>query len=198
MITYVAGTLIEKKPTHAVVDVGGLGYLILIPVSTYEVLGDVGVAAKLHTVFVVREDAQQLYGFASLAERTIFEAMTSVSGIGPKMALAALSSSRPADLQDRILSGDAAQLTSIRGVGRKTAERLVVELKDKMTTMDLGGGGTLGSGDDAKAAARADALAALETLGVPRATAERNLRKAIRANPGAQSADELIRLALRE
>ncbi len=114
------------------------------------------------------------------------------------MGLAALSASRPADLQDRILSGDAAQLTSIRGVGRKTAERLVVELKDKMTTMDLGGGGALGSGDDAKAAARADALAALETLGVPRATAERNLRKAIRSNPGAQSADELIRLALRE
>ncbi len=198
MITYVSGTLVEKKPTHAVVDVGGLGYLVQIPVSTYEALGDVGAATKLHTVFVVREDAQQLYGFSSLAERTIFEAMTSVSGIGPKMGLAALSASRPADLQDRILSGDAAQLTSIRGVGRKTAERLVVELKDKMTTMDLGGSGALGSGDDAKAAARADALAALETLGVPRATAERNLRKAIRANPGAQSADELIRLALRE
>jgi Holliday junction DNA helicase RuvA len=198
MIAYVSGTLAEKKPTHAVVEAGGIGYLVLIPLSTYEALGDVGAPAKLLTVFVVREDAQQLYGFASDAERTLFEALTAVSGVGPKLALAALSASRPDDLRDRILSGDAAQLTSIRGVGRKTAERLVVELRDKMTALDLGSGGALGGGGDAKAAARADALSALETLGIPRATAERNLRKAIRANPGAQSADELIRLALRE
>jgi Holliday junction DNA helicase RuvA len=198
MIAYVSGTLAEKKPTHALIDVGGLGYFVHIPISTYESLPDVGAPAKLHTVFSVREDAQQLYGFGSEAERTLFEALTSVSGIGPKLAIAALSATRPADLRDRILSGDAAQLTSIRGVGRKTAERLVVELRDKMSALDLGAGSALGGGGDAKAEARADALSALETLGIPRATAERNLRKAIRANPAAQSADELIRLALRE
>ena len=149
------------------------------------------------TVFVVRDDGQFLYGFASEAERDTFEAATSVSGVGPKMALAMLSAMRPAELQARIVEGDAAFLTSIPGVGKKTAERLVVELRDKMGRLNVAAGaGTLAEGGGQ--AARADALAALEALGFARAVAERKLRLVLRAQPGLQSADELVRLALRE
>lgn len=198
MIAFVSGTLVEKKPMHVVIDVHGLGYHVHIPTSTYESLPDEGGAARLLTHFVVREDSMTLYGFASKPERDLFEAMISVTGVGPKLALAALSALRPADLQNRILGGDAAFLTSIPGVGRKTAERLVIELRDRVARLDVGGDGILGGGDTSLSAARADALAALEALGFSRATAERKLRLALRNHPGTQSADELVRLALRE
>jgi len=154
-------------------------------------------AARLLTVFVVREDAMSLFGFATRAERETFEALTSVSGVGPRMGLAALSSMRPAEIQNRILAGEVAFLTNIPGVGRKTAERLVVDLRDRITRLDVGGEGVLG-GDSALSQGRADALAALEALGFARAVAERKLRLVLRSSPGTQNADELVRLALRE
>ncbi len=197
MITFVSGILVEKKPTHVVVEVGGLGYFVSIPTSTFEALPDAGAKVKLLTYFAVREDAQLLYGFASQAERELFEALISVSGVGPKLALAALSALPPAELQRRILEGDAAMLVSIPGVGRKTAERLVVDLRDRVARMELDGGSAL-AGDDGRTQARQDALAALEALGLSRAAAERNLRKVLRTNPGIQTAEELIRLSLRE
>ena len=198
MIVHVSGTLSEKKPTHAIVEVQGIGYFLAIPTSTYETLPDVGGAVRLLTHYVVREDAHLLFGFASQGERELFEALVSVSGVGPKLALAALSALPAAELQRRILEGDAAMLTQIPGIGRKTAERLVVDLRDRVSRLDLGGGGVLGGADDGRSEARADALAALEALGLARATAERNLRKVLRAHPGTQTAEELIRLALRE
>ncbi len=200
MITYVSGKLAEKKPTEAVVDVQGLGYAVLIPTSTYEKLPAQGEVAKLYTYQHVREDALLLFGFATRAERSVFEVMLSVSGIGPKLGLAALSAMRPAELRDKIVEGDVAFLTKIPGVGKKVAERMVVELRDKLVKVEgLGGGGaTLGAELDQRSNARADALAALEALGLSRAAAERNLRKVLRADPGIQSAEELIRLALRE
>ncbi len=197
MIHHLSGTLIEKKPTHAIVECGGVGYFVGIPASTYETLPVEGQAARLLTVFVVREDAMSLYGFSTRAEREVFEALTSVSGVGPRMGLAALSSMRPAEIQSRILSGDAAVLTNIPGIGRKTAERLVVELRDRISRLDVGGEGVLG-GDSAVSQSRADALAALEALGFARAVAERKLRLVLRSHPGTQNADELVRLALRE
>lgn len=197
MIAYVSGVLVEKKPTHVVVEVGGLGYSVSIPTSTFEALPEAGAKVKLLTYFAVREDAQLLYGFATQAERELFEALISVSGVGPKLALAALSALPPAELQRRILEGDAAMLVSIPGVGRKTAERLVVDLRDRVARMELDGGGAL-AGDDGRTQARQDALAALEALGLSRAAAERNLRKVLRTNPGIQTAEELIRLSLRE
>ncbi len=196
MITYVSGKLVDKKPTEAVIDVQGLGYQVLIPTSTYEALPAVGETAMLHTHHYVREDAMLLFGFTTLDERTLFETMLGVSGVGPKLALAALSAMRPAELRDRVLEGDAALLTRIPGVGRKTAERLIVELRDRLARLDLGG--APGTGPDVTAAARADALAALETLGLSRAAAEKALRKVLRRHPGLQSADDLVRLALRE
>ena len=198
MIVHVAGTLSEKKPAHAIIDVGGIGYFLAIPTSTFEALPDVGAAVRLLAHMVVREDAHLLFGFATPAERELFEALISVSGVGPKLALAALSALPPAELQRRILEGDAAMLVQIPGIGRKTAERLVVDLRDRVSRLELAGTGTLGGADDGRSEARADALAALEALGLARATAERNLRKVLRAHPGLQTAEELVRLALRE
>ena len=198
MITYVSGTLAEKKPTDAVIDVQGLGYHLHIPASSYDKLPDTGKAVKLLTTFIVREDSQTLYGFATDAERTLFETMIGVSGVGPKLALAALSAMNPAELRDVVLAGDAAMLTRIPGVGKKTAERLVVELRDRLAKLDgLEPMGGLG-GDGAVAEARADARAGLEALGLSRAEAEKRLRKALRDHAGVQSAEELIRLALRQ
>ncbi|MEM1096791.1 MAG: Holliday junction branch migration protein RuvA [Bacteroidota bacterium] len=199
MITYVSGTLAHKKPTDAVIDIQGLGYALLIPTSTYERLPKVGEATKLLTHFHVREDQQVLFGFATEAERMAFKMLIAVSGVGPKLALAALSAMSPSELRDRVIDGDAAFLQRIPGVGRKTAERLVVDLRDRFAKADLPTeGGSLGGGSDARAAARADALAALEALGLSRAAGEKALRKVLRAHPGAHSADELVRLALRE
>lgn len=195
---YISGTLIEKKPTEAVVEAGGVGYRLLIPASSYDKLPAAGGAAKLHTTLVVREDAQTLYGFATEAERTAFETMTAVSGVGPKLALGALSAMSPGELRDTVVAGDVAMLTRIPGVGKKLAELLVVKLRDRFAAVDgLEAGGVLG-GDGALGEARADARAGLEALGLSRAEAERRLRKALKAHPGTQSAEDLIRLALRE
>ena len=199
MIAYVSGKLIEKKPTSVVVDVQGLGYALSISTSTYEKLPAAGEAVKLLAHHLVREDAEALYGFASEDERAVFETLLAVSGVGPKLALAALSAMSPAELRDHVVGGDASVLTNIPGVGRKTAERLVVELRDRLARLDLGGGAApLTGGSEAIRAARADALAALESLGFSRAAAEKAIRKVLRDHAGLQSAEEIIRLALRE
>ena len=198
MIAYVSGTLANKKPTEAILDAQGVGYRLLIPASSYDKLPEVGKPAKLLTLLVVREDSQTLYGFATEPERTLFETLTAVSGVGPKLALAALSAMNPSELRDVVLAGDAALLTRIPGVGKKTAERLIVELRDRLAKLDgLEGAAPLG-GDGAVGQARADARAGLEALGLSRADAEKRLRKALRENAGVQSAEELIRLALRQ
>lgn len=198
MIAYIAGKLVNKKATEAVLEANGVGYRLLIPASSYEALPDVGQPARLLTYFQVREDAQTLYGFASDAERDVFETMIGVSGVGPKLALAALSAMRPDELRDSIVNGDASVLQRIPGVGRKTAERLVVELRDKLPGLALDAGSPLSGGSPEKEAARADALSALQALGFARAAAEKKLRKVLRAHPNVHAADELIRLALRE
>lgn len=200
MIAYVAGKLAEKKPTEVVIDVHGIGYHVLIPTSTFERLPNVGEAVKLYTHHYIREDAHQLFGFGKVSERSLFRMMIAVSGIGPKLGLAALSAMSPTELRDRVLEGDTSLLTRIPGVGRKTAERLVVELKDRLSKTDLfdGAAAPLSGGTDERAAARADALAALMALGLTRAAAEKALRKVLRQNAGIQSPDELVRLALRE
>ncbi len=196
MITYVSGTLAHKSPTEAVVDVQGLGYAVLIPTSSFEKLPAEGKPVKLLTHYHVREDAAVLFGFATDAERTLFRALVGVSGIGPKLALAALSAMTPDALRDHILEGDASVLTRIPGVGKKTAERLVVELKDRLAGLD-GFDGATAVGGDGTASVRADARAALESLGFARAEAEKRIRKALRDEGGAVTAEELIRLALR-
>ena len=196
MIEYVSGKLAAKKPTEAVVDVHGLGYKLLIPTSTYEKLPAAGEDVRLICHHYVREDAITLYGFGSDSERSVFNLLLGVSGIGPKLALAALSALRPDEIQSQILDGDAVMLTRIPGVGRKTAERLIVELRDRFEKMDFGGSTTVVSSNGASA--RTDALAALESLGFSRAAADKNLRSVLQNHPDASTAEELIRLALRQ
>lgn len=197
MIDYVSGHLATKKPTEAVIDVGGLGYRVLIPTSTFERLPAPGEAVTLLTHHHVREDAMTLFGFIGQEERHVFELMIGVSGIGPKLALAALSALRPSEIRQRILERDVAMLTRIPGVGKKTAERLVIELRDRFETDDMDSG----SGDDAASASdgnfRADAMAALEALGLSRSAAEKAVLGVIRKDPSIRNAEEIIRLALR-
>lgn len=198
MLDYVSGKLVKKKPTYAVIDVQGLGYRLLIPTSTFEHLPDTGQQVHLVAYQSVREDDITLYGFGTEAERDLFEVMMGVSGIGPKLALAALSALRPQELRDYVVHGETAMLTSIPGVGRKTAERIVVELRDRLSEMDLADTDAAPAGDEEeRAAARADALAALVELGMSRAAAERAIRKALRAESKPTTADGLVRHALR-
>ena len=192
MFEYLEGTLQAKKPTHAVVDVHGAGYRVFIPMSTYDRLPDPGTKVRLLVHHHVREDAQQLFGFSTHGERALFELLINVSGIGPRIAVAALSSMTPHDLKVHVTNRDAPMLQRINGVGRKTAERLVVELYDRVEALELEEAG------QTLPAMRSDALAALETLGYSRARAELLLRKVARMHPEADSADELVRLALRQ
>lgn len=196
MYAYVSGAIADKKPTEAVIEAGGIGYRLLIPASSFEKLPAVGKPVKLLTTFVVRDDAQVLYGFVTESEQTAFETLTSVSKVGPKLALAALSAMSPSELRDTVVAGDSAMLTRIPGVGKRTAERLIVELRDKFAGMD--GLEAAGSGDSAASEARADARSGLEALGLSRAEAEKRLRKVLRGHPGTSQAEDLIRLALRE
>jgi holliday junction DNA helicase RuvA len=197
MIDYVSGKLASKKPTEAVVDVNGLGYRLLIPTSTFERLPDVGQTVRLVCYQHVREDALLLFGFFRVEERSTFNLLLSVSGVGPKLALAALSALRPTEIRDRIVSGDAAMLTRIPGVGRKTAERLVVDLRDRFESMVFDGDGAI-PGSAPGSSAETDAMAALEALGLSRSAADRSLRTIRRKHPDVTTAEELIRLALRD
>ncbi len=191
MFEYVSGELKSKKPTQAVLDVQGLGYSVLIPTSSFDRLPRIGERVRLFTYLHVREDLQQLYGFVTTGERALFELMIGVSGIGPRIALAALSTMSPRQLQQYIAGDDPIMLQRISGVGRKTAERMVVELRDRVNTLALEAEELSSS-----TSAHADALAALETLGYSRAKAEQLLRRVVRQHPKAASADELIRLVL--
>lgn len=200
MFSYISGTLVSKRPTDAVIDVQGVGYALSIPASSFDALPEAGSVARLWVHLHVREDAFLLYGFASEAERSIFELMLSVTGVGPRLALAALSSMRAMEFRDVILAGDTASLMRIPGVGRKTAERLCIELRDRMGRMDPGRAVVGRERQDLSAGgqAREDAIRALESLGLVRHAAERAVRKVLQSNHGPLSAEELVRLALRE
>lgn len=195
MITYVSGTLAAKSPAEVVIDAGGLGYALQIPTSSFERLPAVGKPARLLTHFHVREDAQLLYGFATEGERSLFRTMIAVSGVGPRLALAALSAFPPESLRDHILEGDASVLTRIPGVGKKTAERLIVELRDRLADLEAGTPPPAGE-TKAGASIRADARAALEALGLGRAEAEKRIRRVLRDSDGELTAEALIRRAL--
>lgn len=194
MISRLRGTLVDKQPTEVVLDLAGVGYQVLIPTSTFEALPARGATASLQTHLYVREDALVLFGFATDDERSVFRMMLAVSGVGPKLALAALSAMRPSEIRAHVTAGDVGFLTRIPGVGRKTAERLVVELRDRFEKLDLGDGTVAGAGPGV----RGDALAALEALGYSRSAADKALRAVEKRHPDEESVEALIRLALRE
>jgi holliday junction DNA helicase RuvA len=190
VIARLAGTLVEKHPSRLIVDVGGVGYDVLVPLSTFYGLGDPGsgVALRIHTH--VREDVIALYGFASPLEQDLFERLISISGIGPKLALAVLSGIDPAELVRAIRLQDVARLTRIPGVGKKTAERIGLELKDRLphAVAATGAGPEITSPEDAL---REDLLSALANLGYQRASAEKSVDAALKKNPDTSFEDAL-------
>jgi len=198
MYAWLNGLLAEKRPTDAVIDVQGIGYEVLIPLSTYDRLPSVDQPIKILTHFQVREDAQILYGFATDQERRLFRLLLTVNGIGPRIGLAALGSLTPNALTAALATGDVKTLGKISGVGKKMAERLAVELRDKFTEAEqaaaLGATGTAPtpSGDPRIH----DATQALIALGYKPADAEKALTKiASKATPDT-TVESLIRLAL--
>ncbi|MGE0583117.1 MAG: Holliday junction branch migration protein RuvA [Steroidobacteraceae bacterium] len=194
MIGSLRGILLAKSPPQLVLEVGGVGYEVEAPMSTFYTLPPVGRELRLLTHLVVREDAHILYGFATETERRLFRDLLRVTGIGPKLALTILSGSSVEAFTQCVLSQDAAALTKIPGVGRKTAERLLVEMRDRMQAAALANGSALpGAGGAVAPGAEAEALGALVALGYKPAEASR-LLQGVRA-PDA-STEDLIRGAL--
>ena len=202
MISHLSGTLLAKHATSVIVDVGGVGYEVTIPVTTFYDLGEANSPVRLNIYTHVREDALQLFGFRTLRERELFTLLISVSGIGPKSAVAMLSGMSADEIVTAIRTNNYARLTSIPGVGRKTAERLVIELRDKMVGLSspaleqeiAAGGGTAAQSEDAL---REDTLAALLQLGFPRPAAEKAIGGAMQEG-GDLSVETLLRRSLRQ
>ncbi len=187
MIGRLHGKLIEKTPPQVLVDVGGVGYEVDVPMSTFCNLPAEGSEITLLTHFIVREDAQLLYGFATAAERQTFRALIRISGVGPRIALAVLSGMSTQDLADAVEQGNATLLTRVPGIGKKTADRLVLELKGKLA------GNAFALAGGAASAAQADILSALMALGY----SEREAQASVRALPAEVTVSEGIRLALK-
>ena len=194
MITHLRGTLLSKSPTHAVVDVGGVGYGLAISLITFDQLPPASEAVHLSTYLYVREDRMELFGFADEEEREVFELLIGVSGIGPHSALTVLSGMTLRDLQEAILQERVAELTAIKGIGRKTAERLVLDLKDKVHASALAGE----AASAAKLGASEEAAKALMTLGYAAPAARQAVRKAVEKHGPDLSVQQLIKLALKE
>ena len=187
MIGRLHGKLIEKTPPQVLVDVGGVGSEVDVPMSTFCNLPAEGSEITLLTHFIVREDAQLLYGFATAAERQTFRALIRISGVGPRIALAVLSGMSTQDLADAVEQGNATLLTRVPGIGKKTADRLVLELKGKLA------GNAFAPAGGAASAAQADILSALMALGY----SEREAQASVRALPAEVTVSEGIRLALK-
>ena len=196
MIGYLSGKLFEKNVNSVIVDVGGVGYEISIPLSTFYELGDVGSDVHLRIYTYVREDAIQLFGFKTNRERELYLRLISVQGVGAKSGITMLSGMSADEMIAAIRTGDLPRLTSIPGVGRKTAERVVIELRDKVIELEHGAAGDRTTAAPLPAdAVFEDALSALTNLGYQRALAERALNQA--AQEGTESSvQKLLRRAL--
>ena len=195
MIAQLRGRILEKGPTRIVVDVGGVGYDVSVPLSTFYGLGEVGSEIVLRVHTHVREDAFALYGFATELEQALFQRLIGISGIGPKVALAVLSGIEPSELIRAIERGDLARLTAIPGVGKKTSERIVLELKDRLPTiMPVH---VAAAGLEQPSARRTDVLSALINLGYHRPLAEKAVDSAITATPDGDF-ERTLKQALRE
>jgi Holliday junction DNA helicase RuvA len=194
VIAHLRGKILNKQPNRIVVDTGGVGYDVFVPLSTFYGLGEPGsdVALRIHTH--VREDALSLYGFGTELEQELFERLISVSGIGPKVALAVLSGIEPEELTRAIQRSDLARLTAIPGVGKKTSERIVLELKDRLPRVEPAAAGMAGP---AEPVLKDDVLSALINLGYHRPLAEKAVDAAVKALPDGDF-ERTLKQALRE
>ncbi|MBM3264297.1 MAG: Holliday junction branch migration protein RuvA [candidate division Zixibacteria bacterium] len=200
MIAFVEGELVEKQPAHVVVSVGGMGFAIQIPLSTYQTLGGLHSRIRMETYFHVREDVMQLFGFASPDEKRLFEMLIGLSGIGPALALNILSGISIAEFTTAILTEDLKRLSSIPKVGRKTAQRLIMELRDRMTSdgADTQPPLPMTTASGERSAAD-DAVLGLMELGYDRAQARQAVARALSSGGAeAKEASTLIRIVLQQ
>jgi Holliday junction DNA helicase RuvA len=197
MIGFLRGRVLEKQPNKLIVEVQGVGYEVYVPLSTYYDIGDDGadVALRVHTH--VREETLQLYGFLTPLEHQVFERLIAISGIGPKLAIAVLSGIEPRELVVAVQRGDVTRLTGVPGVGRKTAERIVLELRDRLAALAVPAGVDAAAGDTPESRLRADLLSALQNLGYHRPAAEKAIEATLSAS-SAPSFEQALRSALRE
>lgn len=189
MITHLNGKLVEKNPTNLVVECGGIGYEVKISLHTFSAINS-DESIKVYTQFVVREDAQILYGFATTEEREMFNYLVSVSGIGPNTAMIMLSSLIPSEIANAIVSEDVKTIQGVKGIGAKTAQRVIIDLKDKMAKFEISSDNIFVENNTK----RFDALTALASLGFDKKAAEKALDK---VSTGDESVEQLIKHALK-
>ncbi|MGL4630952.1 MAG: Holliday junction branch migration protein RuvA [Leadbetterella sp.] len=197
MIAFLKGKITEKDPTHVLLDVQGVGYYVRISLQTYATFTSDNESVCLNTVQIFREDSQTLFGFATKDEKELFEHLISVSGIGPSIALVFLSSMSGAEIRQAIISEDVRTIQNIKGIGAKTAQRAVIELKDKLKKEIISEGINPGLFAKANLSLRSEALTALVTLGIPKPAAEKSIDIILKRTGGDISLEELIKLALR-
>jgi Holliday junction DNA helicase RuvA len=191
MIAHINGRLIEKTPAYVIIECNGVGYQLLISLNTFAKLGS-DESCKLFTQFIVREDAQLLYGFADQAERKLFQLLLSVSGVGAATALMVLSAAEPVEIQTAILSNDAAFFKNIKGIGPKSAQRIIIDLKDKVKDASL----TEKIYDPADNTIKDEALSALVALGFNRNQASKTIDKILKGQRD-MGVEEVIKNALK-
>lgn len=193
MIAFLTGRLVHKEPTHVIIDVNGVGYLVGISLHTFSQIKD-REDIRLVTYLHVREDAQVLYGFATEAEKQMFQLLISVNGVGPSTALVVLSYLPPDELRSAIVGEDSAALQAVKGIGGKTAQRLILELKDKLKKEAMEDAAIPGL---ARNTIRREALTALVTLGIAKPQAERSVDTILKRTGGSISLEELVKQALK-
>jgi holliday junction DNA helicase RuvA len=197
MIAFLRGRVHDKQPNSVVVDVAGVGYQVHVPLSTFYNLGDEGAEVSLRVYTHVREDTLQLYGFLTELERQLFERLIGISGIGPKLAIVVLSGMETRDLLAAVQRADVARLTAIPGIGKKTAERIVLELKDRLSQISVPTVSGTAVAPSSVDQLRVDLLSALLNLGYHRQQAEKAIDATVTSNPNA-SFEHAVRTALRE
>jgi Holliday junction DNA helicase RuvA len=197
MIAFLRGRILDKQPNLLIVDVQGVGYHVTVPLSTFYDAGELGAEVSLRIHTHVREDTLQLYGFLTTLEQQIFERLIAIGGIGPKLAVSVLSGIEPGELVAAIHRGDLARLTGIPGVGRKTAERMVLELKDRLAQLAVPAGASASIPSSPGERLRADLLSALQNLGYHRPLAEKAVDATL-PSASAPSFEQALKAALRE
>jgi Holliday junction DNA helicase RuvA len=194
MIAYLEGTLIVKEPTHLIMDVGGIGYEVKISLGTYSAIKNLE-RSKIHTHFHVKEDAQTLFGFFEVSEKKRFLDLISINGVGPSTALMILSSLTPEELQSAIVAENTGQIQAVKGVGAKTAQRIILELKDKMKKEGILEK-AIENLPSINNTLRNEALSALTTLGINKNVADKTVQTLLKEHQDI-SLEELIKLALK-
>ena len=192
MIGYLKGKILSKKPTQSLIDVNGVGYIVFTSINTFEKLPEEGDTISLYTYLAVKEDSLTLFGFYSISEKELFEILISINGVGPKLAQGVLSGIEVEEFKDAIANNNISRLVAIPGVGRKTAERMMIELRDKVDKVSEG----TQTSDSKMYSVKEDAITALVGLGYNQKTSDKIIKNILSNNP-AISLEDLIRESLK-